>query len=919
MNLLVLALFFVISCNFAYQVYAYDHANVKLNGEKLSSFVSAYQLPKKPKFGERLQPYPSEIDVSLSSSIASHNFKLRVDPDIWAPGAVTYTFPDGKTESIVPPAVQYRAEFSDTTVSATIFQNGISMLIHNITSGESVEVRPKAHLGDALSPEQAASFEGSETLIFTPKMPPSSCGSEAHEFHKLARRSPSHSRHESHAESNHEKLHKRLGTAVDFDTHGTAPMFTDCYTEQATQQVAQIGFHVDYLTYGYLDPNFGTPYKTLAFIGSLVADSNVVYKNQLNIVLRAHPSATKILTYPNGTPGLTNYTWNWSNSSCFGTLNNGLSLFNNYANALPAQNDVAAYAQLSKCSDSNGYAGLGFVGTACGGSRTSVSIVYGTTGASTWLIFAHELGHNFNASHAFQLGQGATGGIMDYGDGRYPPGSGWYGFHPTYNKAEVCTKIQNIKTQKPSCLVPISQVASVCGNGIVEDNEDCDPGPGRTSPCCTSSCKFAAGAVCDYQTSGSSSSCCTNQCTFQPPSFSCGYQQFCTNGACVESVCAYYSNIDFCSLSACTYGCKFTTAGSTCRTPSYFSPLTGGNSPDGSYCDVGKVCSAGACIATTTTTTSTATSTMTTSISTASTTTTLTTSTTKPITSTTTTTTTTKPTTTSTITTTTTTSKSTTSTTTTKPTTTTTTTTKPTTTSTTTTKSTTTTTTSKSATSTTSTKPTTTTTTSKSTTSTTTIKPTTTTTTIKPTTTTTKSTTTTSKLTTTTTKSTTTSSKSTTTSSPTPLCTTPLVLNTFDKLDNLLGGATGTNATGTYWIGGGIGGWAPVNNGYLVSNLFVPSAPAASQCRSMSQYKSFAFLMVRGDSSVATTVTVGLQLGCATTKIYVTLGTVTVDGTTRSYQLPLAGVSLSEVKSVVFSWTGSVKPIFYVDNFAFGC
>ncbi|KAJ3119580.1 hypothetical protein HK098_005316 [Nowakowskiella sp. JEL0407] len=573
-------------------IVAFHHANVKLNGNTFSGFVGAYKAHKKPVFGKRPQPYPSQIDVSLSSAIASHSFKLTVNPDIWAPGNVTVTYTDGKTESIFPPAVQYRAEFSNTTVSATIFQNGISMLIHNATSGESLEVRPKVHLGKTLSAAEKAQFEAADTLIFTPNMPPSSCGSEPRVFPGFGRRSS----HETQVHSDDVRLHKRLGTAVDFNTHGTAPMFTNCYAKQSIQHVAQIGFHVDYGAYSYLDKNLSTPYLTLAFIGSLIADSNVVYTNQLNILLKAHPTATKIMTYPKGTANQPDYSWNWSpDTQCFGTLDNGLNIFNSYVNALPAQNDVASYALLSKCPDSNGYAGLAFVGTACGSSRTSLSIIQGTTGASTWLVFAHETGHNFNATHSFQEGKETTGGIMDYGDGRYPAGTGWYGFHPKYNQAEVCSKLQNVMNSKPNCLLPVNQVRSVCGNGIVEEDEDCDPGPGQTSPCCTSSCKFTSGAVCDYKAAGSVGKCCTTSCTYQPPSFSCGFQQYCSNGACTESICSTYSNIDFCSLGACTYGCKF--SGSACRTPSYFQ-MSGGAVADGTYCDVGKACSNGNCVAT---------------------------------------------------------------------------------------------------------------------------------------------------------------------------------------------------------------------------------------------------------------------------------------------------------------------------------
>lgn len=51
----------------------------------------------------------------------------------------------------------------------------------------------------------------------------------------------------------------------------------------------------------------------------------------------------------------------------------------------------------------------------------------------------------------------------------------------------------------------------MCGNGIVEKGEDCDPGKGVDSACCDSkTCKFKNRAVCDPE----SSPCCTAQCSF---------------------------------------------------------------------------------------------------------------------------------------------------------------------------------------------------------------------------------------------------------------------------------------------------------------------------------------------------------------------------------------------------------------------
>ena len=69
-----------------------------------------------------------------------------------------------------------------------------------------------------------------------------------------------------------------------------------------------------------------------------------------------------------------------------------------------------------------------------------------------------------------------------------------------------------------TCLVNPSDAQTLislqmCGNGIVESGEDCDPGIGTNSTCCdTATCKFTSGSVCDP----SNSECCTEQCSFAP-------------------------------------------------------------------------------------------------------------------------------------------------------------------------------------------------------------------------------------------------------------------------------------------------------------------------------------------------------------------------------------------------------------------
>lgn len=58
----------------------------------------------------------------------------------------------------------------------------------------------------------------------------------------------------------------------------------------------------------------------------------------------------------------------------------------------------------------------------------------------------------------------------------------------------------------------------MCGNGIVESGEDCDPGLDSNSTCCdATTCKFKNNAVCDPD----SSACCTDQCAFAPTTQVC--------------------------------------------------------------------------------------------------------------------------------------------------------------------------------------------------------------------------------------------------------------------------------------------------------------------------------------------------------------------------------------------------------------
>ena len=80
------------------------------------------------------------------------------------------------------------------------------------------------------------------------------------------------------------------------------------------------------------------------------------------------------------------------------------------------------------------------------------------------------------------------------------------------------------------CMV---RAASSCGNGVVDDGEECDDSSG----CCTDACKLAPGATCSAQP-GTNPCCDSSTCTSRDPTVRCGTGEsqrgFCVNGHCRE-------------------------------------------------------------------------------------------------------------------------------------------------------------------------------------------------------------------------------------------------------------------------------------------------------------------------------------------------------------------------------------------------
>merc|ERR1719203_1161992 len=101
----------------------------------------------------------------------------------------------------------------------------------------------------------------------------------------------------------------------------------------------------------------------------------------------------------------------------------------------------AVWHLFTGCGRGFGVVGVAYVGTLCRTSyNTGVDMLRNYRGRvveDSWDTFAHELGHNFKAQHSFEDGQGSTGGIMDYGDGKL---DGYYQFNTKYRKTEMCAE-----------------------------------------------------------------------------------------------------------------------------------------------------------------------------------------------------------------------------------------------------------------------------------------------------------------------------------------------------------------------------------------------------------------------------------------------------------------------------------------------
>ncbi|QIW96823.1 hypothetical protein AMS68_002341 [Peltaster fructicola] len=357
-----------------------------------------------------------------------------------------------------------------------------------------------------------------------------------------------------------------------------------------TRKVALVGVATDCTYTGA----FSSQQDARENVISQMNQASEVWESAFNISLGLQKLVISDASCP-GTPA-TATQWNQACSSNV-DITARLNLFSGWRGS---QNDNNSHWTLLSTCNTGAAVGLAWLGQACvqqsftnngsstgngqsSGSQTvsGANVVVRTGGASEWQIIAHETGHTFGAVHDCVDSTCSDGQTVQSQQccplsASTCPAGGKYIMNPSTSSGintfspcsigNICSAIGR-NSVKTSCLSNNKQVTTIsgqqCGNGIVENGEDCDcggtTGCGSNKCCNPTTCKFINNAVCD----DSNEDCCRG--------------------------CQYASNSTVCRASTGVCDPQETCTGSSPTCPA------DKTSPDGDSCGNGLQCASGHC------------------------------------------------------------------------------------------------------------------------------------------------------------------------------------------------------------------------------------------------------------------------------------------------------------------------------------
>ncbi|OJD12098.1 hypothetical protein AJ78_07247 [Emergomyces pasteurianus Ep9510] len=358
----------------------------------------------------------------------------------------------------------------------------------------------------------------------------------------------------------------------------------------STRKVALIGVATD-CSYTQSFGSEGQQQLTRENVITVVNSASQLYEETFNISL----GLRNLNVFPPECPGTPPSSAPWNVGCGEGgnsgpTLGQRLNLFSAWRGQ--QRDDNAFWTLMSNCR-TGAEVGLAWLGQLCnsevrGDPNPNNSSSQAVTGANVvarttneWQVFAHEVGHTFGAVHdcddslCSQPQAAARSQCCPFSrnscnaNGRFimnpTSGRGITQFSPC-TVGNICSSMGR-NSVRTDCLSNnrgvVTITGSQCGNGIVEEGEDCDCGGEascRNNPCCDAkTCKFKDNAVCD----DSNEDCCSN-CQFKSS----------------NSVCRP-------STSPCDPEEKCTGTSSTCPADN--------TKPDGEECGNGLACASGQC------------------------------------------------------------------------------------------------------------------------------------------------------------------------------------------------------------------------------------------------------------------------------------------------------------------------------------